>query len=58
MKKFKNIETGNVLTVKNEDTIALMEKSNRYIEVSTTGKKSGKQKDAKPDADADNAATE
>lgn len=46
MSKFKNIETGNVLSVKNEKTIALMEKSERYIRVQETVKaaKKGKQK--------------
>ena len=41
MAKFKNIETGNVLNVKNEKTIALMEKSERYTPVQK-GSKTGK----------------
>lgn len=46
MAKFKNIETGNILTVKNEKTIALMEKSERYTRVQETAKtvKKGKKK--------------
>lgn len=47
MAKFKNIETGNILTVKNEKTIALMEKSERYTrvqETANTGKKNSKTK--------------
>ena len=47
MVKFKNTETGNVLKVKNEKTIELMEKSERYVrvqETANTGKKSGKAK--------------
>ena len=47
MAKFKNTETGNVLNVKNEKTIALMEKSERYArvhETANTGKKSAKTK--------------
>jgi len=47
MAKFKNTETGNVLNVKNEKTIALMEKSERYtrvVETASTGKKNTKKK--------------
>ena len=47
MVKFLNTETGNVLNVKNEKTIALMEKSPRYTRVQATanaGKKNGKTK--------------
>lgn len=46
MAKFKNTETGNILNVKNEKTIALMEKSERYTRVqeTATGKKNGKTK--------------
>lgn len=40
MAKFRNNETGNVLVVKNEKTIALMEKSERYTRVTErTGRK-------------------
>lgn len=45
MVKFKNIETGNILSVKNEKTITLMENSARYIrvqETTKTAKKGGK----------------
>ena len=47
MAKFKNVETGNILNVRNEKTIALMEKSERYVRVQETAnaaKKSGKTK--------------
>ena len=44
--KFRNTETGNVLNVKNEKTIALMDKSERYIRVAerTGDKKNAKSK--------------
>lgn len=42
MKKFINIETGNVVRAKNAATIALMEKSNAYKEVPVKAAKSGK----------------
>lgn len=51
MKKFKNIKTGNILSVKNEDAIELMERSDRYTEVTDQPKKPGKQKAAKGGAD-------
>lgn len=47
MAKFRNTETGNVLNVKNEKTIALMENSERYTrvqETANTGKKNSKTK--------------
>lgn len=52
MKKFINVETGNVVRAKNAATIALMEKSEAYKEV--TGKtakadKGGKADDKKAD---------
>ena len=52
MKKFINVETGNVVRAKNAATIALMEKSEAYKEV--TGKtakadKGGKVDDKKAD---------
>lgn len=34
MPKFKNVVTGNVMDVTNPTTIALMEKSDRYVKVS------------------------
>lgn len=46
MAKFRNTETGNVLNVKNEKTIALMEKSERYTRVQSTGN-TGKQNSKK-----------
>lgn len=44
MAKFKNVETGNILFVKNEKTIAIMEKSVRYIRIPETAKTSKKDK--------------
>lgn len=38
MAKFKNIATGNILTVENKGTIALMEKSPNYVAVTAKGK--------------------
>ena len=42
MAKFMNVVTGNVLTVTDKDTIALMEKSKRYKAVAATKKTGGK----------------
>ena len=45
MTKFKNTETGNVLVVKNEKTIALMEESAQYVRIQeTSAPKKGKNK--------------
>lgn len=33
MAKFKNLQTGNVLVVKDKGTIALMQKNERYEEI-------------------------
>ena len=49
MAKFKNIATGNILTVENKGTIALMEKSDNYVAVTA------KAKAAKEDKKADGA---
>lgn len=41
MKKFKNNKTGNIVRVKNNETIDLMEKSDRYsADKGAAGKKS------------------
>lgn len=44
MKKFINVKTGNVVRAKNAATVALMEKSNGYKEVTGKAAKSGKEK--------------
>lgn len=61
MKKFINVETGNVVRAKNAATIALMEKSNAYKEVTgkaakadNKGGKGGKADDNKGAADNKN----
>ena len=39
MAKFKNLQTGNILNVKDKGTIALMQKSKRYEEIKDTKSK-------------------
>lgn len=46
--KFKNIKTGNIVRTEDKATIALMEKSDRYVKVD--GKKADKKADKKTDA--------
>lgn len=49
MKKFINVKTGNVVRAKNAATVALMEKSNGYKEVTGKAAKSGKEKQTNAD---------
>ena len=42
MKKFKNIKTGNIILVKNEETAKIYAASEQYVEVGTKPKKNDK----------------
>lgn len=42
MAKFKNVRTGNIVRTENKATIALMEKSDNYVAVTSKGKAAGK----------------
>ena len=46
--KFKNIVTGNILTVTDETAVALMKDSERYEPVKAEAKKTGDKKPAPP----------
>lgn len=48
--KFKNLKTGNVVITDDKSTIALMQKSDRYVAVT---KKGGKEPAGKPTGNTD-----
>lgn len=52
--KFKNVKTGNVVRIEDKSTIALMQKSDRYVSVTEKG---GKKPAGKSD-DKQDGATE
>lgn len=51
--RFKNVKTGNVVRTEDKSTIALMQKSDRYVAVTEKG---GKKPTGKPDDKQDGAA--
>lgn len=55
--RFKNLKTGNIVASDNKATIALMEKSERYVAVTAKAAKTAKDKDKSAQA-ADPAATQ
>lgn len=57
--RFKNLKTGNIVASDNKATIALMEKSERYVAVTAKAAKTAKDKDKDKSAQAaDPAATQ
>lgn len=51
--KFKNTKTGNIVSTENKTTIALMQKSDRYVAVTETAKGGKKSADKQADGAAE-----